>query len=76
MKTYLCIWPDKSFSLIQCLSMRELFWILDEEDNPHASKAYLLPERFQITTCRDNPWKLYTTKKRRVKFPKITFPGP
>ena len=50
MRTYLAEWPDGTFTVCSASNLVDLFWTLDEEGDPYATKSYLLPSRFEIVS--------------------------
>lgn len=42
-QAYIAKWPDESYTVIVAESERDLFWSLDEYDNPYDAEIRVLP---------------------------------
>lgn len=54
MTTIYAYWPDKTYSILECRTMYQLFWALDSEGDPGCASLRILPRNYRLTTNNVN----------------------
>jgi hypothetical protein len=67
MKTYIAIWPNKTFSVVTASDWIDLMWTLDEEGDPGAVLELIEKRRGESVTSDWRDEKLVFTSGKSVK---------